>query len=1399
MIIPVYLTDDDGNLIEQTSGSGDYIIIGYVNQDLFADTSGELGTTFRGIIEQATPEQKAEVLRGLRLAKSIRGRLNRFELSGTPNNAYVKYNHSIFGGRFQSQFTALGAIAGTYLRRGGTAFTKELVDAALVSGPFASFPNTFPSLVLPGDVGLSVNAGGGTVEAFAWTITDGTTTFSPTVQSPTVTLTQGTWTASVVVTIDGADYDVGPQSIDVAVFSAASMAPDVLTPALGDVVTFTLSGTQNVDLLESVDWSFSSAPTTLNVNTSNTDLSVRSSGFPTNVPLIENVDYEIVTTFSPATSIAVRFLTGGEFHAQAVARHSDDSQAAAFSAVDVTPTGNFGTLTDNHRLSTATADALYSGDAHMIILGDSLMNYGNPERLMYGLRNNWKPARWVGLQHAGNSLGGGSGTSIVRSNDQGGPAASNNRDGSNNSGVANLTSTAVAQSRYVPLTLNRGEYSLDLGTLSNAVRLRVNSTIDPLAAIGRLQEGGDTFLDVDGARSQAILVGVDTGLSLSASSAPGTMESSSSITLTEGETQIVSAQWNPTGSSNLDVLSFGWTGQTAGDKFGLLDAYTYNPNVSGLSVSYMGDGGWNIANHVGPYAIDETGAINTGTHANQGEWYDDDSIEQHLRMVAYKDYARTTLRDKIVIMIENQNGTSYGYTNAVRLALLALRTRWENAANAVDPSGALWSRIQFVYVTLPELFWAESHKNFAAQARDFIGVGGYDWCELIDLNQQLQEYAPGDGLDYTDPITYTDVYINGSLFREADLPNGQEWYGGGDGDMVHPEAPGSDVMMSEFWKIIEAAASSSQLVGGTVTAEPTLSQFGEAIEFDVDGISGDTDRVIVWLDQNGTEVARGENPTLNNLPSTVTRVDARIITADGSDVTLVGPDIQINDLPVFTDDPQLNDYDDPIVEGATIPIRARATDAVGSTLTYRYEINNQDFGEIGSFSPGTWAEFNVVAGVGEQTLVVFVTDGKTTQEVESAPFVFTPASANTAPTISLDLVVTTTGGTNVGDSIPITCLVISDAEDPVTSLSCEFFYSTDGGSNYTSIASGINPIVTGAATTTFIPAAAGDYDFRCIVTDSGGLTATADTVASTTITDVPTDPFGTADYVIEGPYAAASSNTTNWTVETDNIGLTNKVIVNIWNTTNPNTTTGNARVRLYAPNNGDRTTMANYLAANPNAVFVFEVPNGDKCYYIYEAVKSTGSLDFPNGFDVLKSMTGWFQEDGTPIDSTGPAGFVLGGGQTVKMSIYPTNLTGSGWSKVGDIPFGTNNSNDNQAAASVSAFVSGLQSSGGSLIHFSTSPTTDRLFLNTTGGFDELTAATELASRITDNKVQYRVVTGPGTWYEAMGASPSGNQTTTSTNIDFSTWLDDTGKQIAASTVISAIAAFADVEIWRYD
>ncbi|MEL6802193.1 MAG: hypothetical protein AAFO91_00230 [Bacteroidota bacterium] len=253
MMIPVYLTDENGSLITDNDGVG--ITVGAVQSGLFTLSSGQANLTFQQIIEEATLEDRQKVLKGIRLAKPIRGRLSRFEIGGTEHNAYVKYNHRIFGGRFESEYTALGSVVGTYLRRGGTAFSKELVEAALVEGPFARFDNFPSSPKLPGDISFTVTAGGGVVSAYAWTITNGSgTTFSPTGASVTETLTAGTWTVSCVVTIDSTPVIVSGQTLEIDSLVASNVTSSNSAPTAGESVLFGLT-VNNDSLLGNVAWS----------------------------------------------------------------------------------------------------------------------------------------------------------------------------------------------------------------------------------------------------------------------------------------------------------------------------------------------------------------------------------------------------------------------------------------------------------------------------------------------------------------------------------------------------------------------------------------------------------------------------------------------------------------------------------------------------------------------------------------------------------------------------------------------------------------------------------------------------------------------------------------------------------------------------------------------------------------------------------------------------------------------------------------------------------------------------------------------------------------------------------------------------------------------------------------
>ena len=1076
--IPVYLTDDDGNEIEQTSGSGDFIIIGYVDQDLFANASGELYTTFYDVVQAATPEQKAEVLRGLRLAKGIRGDLRRFELSGTSENAYVKYNHSIFGGRYQSQYTALGAIAGTYLRRGGSSFTKELVESALIAGAFANFNNSFPSLVLPGDVQLSVSAGGGTVEGYAWTITDGTTTFSPTVASPTVTLTQGTWTASVVVTIDGADYDVSPQSFDVAVFSATALGFDVNNPGTGDRVVVDYQGTSNPSLLDSTDWVVERFTDWRTVPLGEAIVG------SIELPALEDVDYEVVS--ETAERFTIRFLTGGDFRVSATARHADNSVAVALADFSVDAASDLD-MSDNHYLSAATADALVSGDCHMIILGDSMMNPTSKERLRHGLLTTWQPARWAGITHGtsnNNTVFGNIDTGTTFNFPNSAPYTTVfgdniKRDGTGGNG-GRTVSAEFAQVNY--LTNQGCTQFTATGTPGNFFFLQdrtknditTNQLGQPVLT-GRMQDqGSDTFYSLAGLKTKAVFY-ADDAMTVTSTVSDGTV---SDVTFADSSFGTFIATRTPSGAGNVEMY-FGFDSSiTAGEKIGFIDGFSYNPNISGLSISYMGDGGWNTANHVGGTVVDETGATALSRMTQPNEWYDDVSIQEHLKLVAYKDDALTTLRGKIVILVESQNvqPTTYDYVGQTNLDLLPLKARWEAQADLVDPSGDLKDALQFVVVSLHQANYNGDHFRHSEYLRQVIGKGGYSDIEFIDMTQEIADTYPG-----LDPEDFVEVGTtqNGMPVGTATDP-ALVWYD--DGDNVHTTSAGSRAMMGAMWSVISRAATQPASVSGTVTASTTTPLTTDSVTFAISSLSADADRIVIWEDQSGTELGRGET-LVTTLGVSVTRVNARVVTASGADEVLNGPALTVsapNSPPVVTSSLALQ-AGAVITEGSAFNIVVTAIDLNNDTLTFSLSSTEGDIGSLTRAS-GVEAVIPAVAGTAgvTATYTVTITDGNGGEVVETLDVTFT--SANSAPVITSAMALAG-GNPAEGDSFVINVTATDVDGDDLT------YIITSDGSNADQfdgpLASGVQASFTMTAGTAGVA-----ETFSLVVTD-GTLSDTA--------------------------------------------------------------------------------------------------------------------------------------------------------------------------------------------------------------------------------------------------------------------------------------------------------------------
>ena len=89
-----------------------------------------------------SPQNTKKLRDGGRLATPIPGILGRFEVKEEADNKYhVIYNNSIFGGRFDNQYTAFGAVLGTYRRRGGTSSSASIEDDLKVWSPYTVSPH----------------------------------------------------------------------------------------------------------------------------------------------------------------------------------------------------------------------------------------------------------------------------------------------------------------------------------------------------------------------------------------------------------------------------------------------------------------------------------------------------------------------------------------------------------------------------------------------------------------------------------------------------------------------------------------------------------------------------------------------------------------------------------------------------------------------------------------------------------------------------------------------------------------------------------------------------------------------------------------------------------------------------------------------------------------------------------------------------------------------------------------------------------------------------------------------------------------------------------------------------------------------------------------------------------
>jgi len=436
----------------------------------------------------------------------------------------------------------------------------------------------------------------------------------------------------------------------------------------------------------------------------------------------------------------------------------------------------------------------------------------------------------------------------------------------------------------------------------------------------------------------------------------------------------------------------------------------------------------------------------------------------------------------------------------------------------------------FLVCTMPDVISLNESEELGSVLAEVAGQSGFENVALLDLNKKIKT----EGIDID---AYTGTLAGGSGTQSP------LWYGSNtstgdvtDTDPIHPVASGSQAMMSLWWDVVvDEIATTPSTVDGDITADPVLAQVGEAIEFDIDSLTGDTDRIIIWLDQNGTEVARGANPTLSHLDPSVTRVDARIITADGADVTLVGPTIEINSDPTIDSQLAIDGGVQP-VSGASYNLVITASDIDGDSLTYTLSSG----AVVGPLASGVEASFALTAcaeGV-DEVLSCTVTDGNG-GSVSSSSVTVTPTSANGAPVIG-SFAVSPSGPYTEGDVLSINGTIITDPDNDT--LSYTMTYSLDGTDQgaIDSLAPFNGTVTSSTATGTHTAATAGAYVFTLTVTDPDGASDTA--TAAITVDAAPAATMvwsATADRGATNPWVniTNTSGSSYWETRTGNTGV----------------------------------------------------------------------------------------------------------------------------------------------------------------------------------------------------------------------------------------------------------------------
>ena len=200
------------------------------------------------------------------------------------------------------------------------------------------------------------------------------------------------------------------------------------------------------------------------------------------------------------------------------------------------------------------------------------------------------------------------------------------------------------------------------------------------------------------------------------------------------------------------------TMQASTDSAQLVASYVFSPEFDGMSMAYMGGGGWKTANH---RYEDDTAPTIAGS-GGRSCWYLDETAEQVM-----------TMMDTDIVVIQTGANESLAEHTA-------------NLAAVIDRFRAIRPGIRFLLVSQ---YWISDTSRWSEQAafqRALAGSTGYRDVAFLDLHQMVVD-------NVADFATFDSTYLD---------------------DGVHPNSTGSEFMAGLEWDEIVAA---SGVVGGVTT------------------------------------------------------------------------------------------------------------------------------------------------------------------------------------------------------------------------------------------------------------------------------------------------------------------------------------------------------------------------------------------------------------------------------------------------------------------------------------------------------------------------------------------------------------------------------------------------------